>query len=181
MKAINILLTLLFLLPATAYLQAQNDAISKYFNKYVEDERFTVIYISPKMFQLFDQMDLNLKDEEVDALMNVVTDLRSLRILTTDINTKEFLSEAMNTINTKEYEVLMTIRNKDKETVHIYVKDSNNSQIINELLLLVGGGEEFVLMSFIGNIHLDKISQLANAMEDEGEEQKGEDKTEKKQ
>ncbi len=165
MKTIRIL-PMLALLFATFSLQAQNDAINKYFNKYLEDERFTVIYISSKMFHLFDQMDLNLKDEEVDALMKVVTDLQSLYILTADFNTKELLKEAEQTLNTKEYEVLMTVRNKDKESVNIYVKDSPDEKIIKELLLLIGGGDEFVLMSFIGNIHLDKISELANALEE---------------
>ena len=165
MKTIRIL-PMLALLFVTFSLQAQNDAINKYFNKYLEDERFTVIYISSKMFHLFDQMDLNLKDEEVDALMKVVTDLQSLYILTADFNTKELLKEAEQTLNTKEYEVLMTVRNKDKESVNIYVKDSPDEKIIKELLLLIGGGDEFVLMSFIGNIHLDKISELANALEE---------------
>ncbi len=170
MKAIR-LFPILALLFTSLSMQAQNDAINKYFNKYLEDERFTVIYISPKMFQLFDQMDLNLKDEEVDALMEAVSDLQSLYILTADFNTKELLEEAEKTLNTKEYEVLMTVRNKDKESVNIYVKDSPDEQIIKELLLLIGGGDEFVLMSFIGNIHLDKISHLANTLEESGGEE----------
>ncbi len=178
MKGFRIFFALFALLFTTAGLHAQNDAISKYFNKYVEDERFTVVYISPKMFSLFDQMDLNLKDEEAQALMEVVSDLKSLRILVADENTKGFFKEAMNTINTKEYEVLLTVRNKNQENVNFYIKD-NGDGIIHELLLLIGGGDEFVLMSFVGNINLNKLSNLANAFEEEDDS--GNSNTEKQE
>ncbi len=171
MKGFRIFFALMALLSLAGSLSAQNDAISKYFNKYVEDERFTVVYISPKMFSLFDQMDLNLKDEEAQALMEVVSDLKSLRILVADENTKGFFKEAMNTINTKEYEVLLTVRNKNQENVNFYIKD-NGDGIIHELLLLIGGGDEFVLMSFMGDINLSKISNLANAFEEDGDSSK---------
>jgi len=35
----------------------QADAISEYFDKYLEDERFTVVYISGKMFSMFSKLD----------------------------------------------------------------------------------------------------------------------------
>ena len=35
---------------------AQDDAIGKFFGKYVEDNRFTVVSISPKLFRLMSKV-----------------------------------------------------------------------------------------------------------------------------
>jgi hypothetical protein len=58
----------------------------------------------------------------------------------------------------------MTVRDEGTN-VEFLVKDTGD--IINELLLLVGG-DEFVMMSFVGNIDLDKISKLANSLDIDG-------------
>ena len=147
-------------------MNAQGDAITKYFEKYQDDDRFTVISISPKMFQLI----ANFSEEDVDdEVLEMVKELRGLKILTTDVNPKEFYKEAVAKINTKEYEELMTIRDGD-QNVQFLVKDQESKNIVNELLLLVGGDDDFVLMSFAGKIHLDKIAKLAKNMNIDGAE-----------
>ena len=143
---------------------AQDDAISRYFSKYVDDERFTVVYVSGKLFRMFQSMELDLDDEEVDAILEVVEDMQGLRLLVTEENPMGFFKEATNTIQTKEYETLMTVRSAEGENVHFMVKDDNN-EVVRELLLLVGAEDNFVLMSFVGLINLNKISDLQKAFE----------------
>jgi hypothetical protein len=177
MKNLAVIFSFLFLALGSSASYAQddvNDAISKYFTKYLEDERFTVVYISPKMFSLFKKMDVNLDDDEAEAIMEVVDDLKSLRILVCEdeTNTDQLFKEATQNIDTDEYEVLMTVRNKTEEKVDFLIKDEGD--IINELLLLVGGGDTFVLMSFVGNINLDNIGKLADAFEDDEEDEEEE-------
>lgn len=173
MKTFKILLALLFVAVGFTA-QAQDDAISKYFNKYLDDDRFTVVYISPKMFQLFDKMDLNLDDEEAEAIMSVVKDMRSLRILVSEETPKQFFDEAKKAFNTNSYEVLMTVRDKGGDNVEFFIKDDGGT-VINELLLLVGGEDEFVLMSFVGNIDLNNISKLTEAFEGDGDDDANDD------
>lgn len=148
--------------------QAQDDAISKYFSKYMDDEAFTVVYLSPKLFQLLGKLELeDLNDKEAAAILEVVEDLKSLRVLTTEVNAENYYNEAVKTINTKDYEILLTVRDEG-ENVQFLIKDEGN--MINELLLLVGGVDEFVMVSFVGNINLDKISQLAKKLDVDGVE-----------
>jgi hypothetical protein len=165
MKYPILILTTLFVFLGTIA-QAQTDAISTYFNQYVEDDRFTVVYISPKMFSLFKKMDLNLEDDEAEALMEIASDLKGLRVLVAEENTQNFYQEATAKINTTSYEVLMTVRNKGEENVDFLIKEDSNENI-SELLLLVGGPEEFVLMSLVGTIDIEKVSQLAEAFKDD--------------
>ncbi len=134
--------------------QAQNDAISKYFEKYMDDESFTVVYISSKMFSMFAKLDPDVDQDVKD----VIKDLKGLRILVRESEGKKYYKEAIKKIDFNEYDELMTIRSED-ENVKFLIKE--NGDIIEELLLIVGGNDEFVLLSFVGKIDLAKISKLA--------------------
>jgi hypothetical protein len=157
----NIFIVLLVAVASLAMpnqVQAQNDAISKYFDKYMDDESFTVVYISSRMFEMFAKIDPDV-DEEVKE---VIRDLKGLRILVREDGGLKYYKEAIKKIDFNEYEELMTVRD-DGTNVKFVVREEGD--IIKELLLIVGGADEFVLMSFIGIIDLAKISKLAKDME----------------
>ena len=161
MKSIFSLAILLFIgFTATAQL----DAIERFFKDYQEDENFTVVYVSPKMFQMVSKATDGIEDKE---LSSIVKDLKGLRILTSKVNPDKIYKEANKRLNIKEYEELVTVREKDSN-VRFVTKESNG--IINELLLLVGGKDEFVMMSFVGNIDLNKIAKLAKKLDIDGAE-----------
>jgi hypothetical protein len=150
---------------------AQADAISNYFEQYLEDDRFTVVYITGKMFSMISQLDSD--DEEFDEFVDVTNKLKGLRILVTDDNEKDsykFYKEAKAKINTKdEYELLMTVRTKSGSNVEFVVKEKGKK--IEELLLISGGkNSSFLLMSFIGDIDLDNISKLSKSIDVDGME-----------
>ena len=146
----------------------QADAISEYFDKYLEDERFTVVYVSGKMFSMLSNLDS--ADDDYNDFKEVTEKLTGLRVLISDEDAYELYREAKNKINTKnEYELLMTVRTKKGNRVEFVVKETGNK--IDELLLISGGKDhDFVLMSFVGDIDLDKISKLSDAIEMDGME-----------
>ena len=161
----------LFFLGMNMQASAQADAISKYFSKYMDDESFTVVYVSGKLFSMFDNATDGLEDKEVQAIKDVVSDMQGLRILTTDKDPGKFYKEALSIINKNEYEVLMEVREGKSQKVQFLVKESGD--IVNELLLLVGeeptadSPGEFVLMSFVGKINLKELSKLEKAFNEE--------------
>lgn len=164
----NALSFFLFFAVAVASASAQNgDAISRFFSQYTDDERFTVVYISPKMFQMVSKIETS--DPDWEKMRDVVKDLGGLRVLTADsiTNGTQLYREALAKIPTGEYSELLTVRD-GKENVRIWIKDSGN--VIHELLLLVGAPDEFVMLSFTGKIDLDKISTLAKTLDIEGAE-----------
>lgn len=170
MKKLSFLFALIFM-GMSIQASAQADAISQYFSKYMDDENFTVIYVSGKLFSMFDSATDGLEDEEVQAIKDVVTDMRGLRILTTDKDPGAFYQEALGIINKHEYEVLMEVREGKHQKVQFLVKESGD--VVNELLLLVGetpsadSEGEFVLMSFVGKINLKELSKLEEAFNDD--------------
>lgn len=163
MKKILFFLPLYLLLAAAA--PAQNDAINRFFNQYVDDERFTVVFVSPKMFSLVSK--ISTEDEDWERFREVIGGLTGLRVLTSDSldNGVKLYKDALSRVPATEYAELLTVRD-GQENVRIWVKDSGN--IINELLLLVGSPDEFVLLSLTGTIDLDKISSLSKGLDIEG-------------
>lgn len=164
MRIVSFLMLLGFLCLAGST-QAQADAISTYFGQYVDDERFTVVYISPKMFQMIDKLSIDFDEESSAAMKDVVKDLRGLRILVADEGAQGLYQEAIQKINTTEYELLMTVRNKSEDDMQFLIKDEGD--VVNELLMIVGSDDNFVLMSFVGNIDLEKVAKLSESFEEQ--------------
>ena len=156
MKKLFVSLLTLFVISFS--LNAQTDAIVKYFDKYIDDEQFSVVYISPKMFEIIAKLDIESEDEDV---VDVLKNLKGLRILSKKENGADFYDEAMDKINTTEYEELMKVRDGD-ENINFWIKEKpGDTNHVQELLMLVGG-EDFTLLSFVGNINLNKISKLSS-------------------
>lgn len=148
-------------------LPAQNDAITKYFNQYKNDERFTIVNVSPKLFEMI----ANVASEEIEdpEILEMIKEMEGLQILKTEVSPMKYYNEAIAKIDTRDYEELLTVRDED-QNVRIMVKDGGDSNIVREMLLLVGGEDEFVLLSFVGKLHLNKLAKLAKNMDIEGME-----------
>jgi hypothetical protein len=147
-------------------LMAQNDAISKFFSKYAEDESFTVVTISSKAFSLF--ADIDSDDPDQKEAMDAMSKLEGLRVLALDDSTRApaVYKEALSLIPSKEYEELMTVRHEDQDLKFLIKDDSNG--IISELLMVSGGEEGFFIISLVGEIDLNQISKLSSAMDIDG-------------
>ena len=160
-RLLTFALTLIF----AGGLWAQNDAIDNFFQSYQDDENFTMVYVSPKMFQMVSKVIEGQEDEEIKDL---VKDIKGLKLLTTQKTPLTYYKEAVKKIPVKDYEVLMTVREQDTN-VKFYTKTSS-SDVVEELLLIVGGEDEFVLMSFVGSLNLTKIGRLAQKLDIDGAE-----------
>ena len=166
MKFLIAFLLLVYSAPAAAQHDLQLDAISNYFSEYVDDERFTAVYVSGKMFELFKDTNIDLDeidDEEVAAIMDMVKDIRGIRVLHTEETPLKFYNEAKKRISTDAYELLFKVRTKDGQNVEAFIQDEN--AVVNELFLLVGAADNFAMLSFVGQIDLSKLGQLQRALE----------------
>ena len=147
----------------SAGVQAQ-DAISKFFSKYQNDDTFSQVTISSKMFSLFTNMELENKDDQ--EVLNAISKLKGLRILNKDTYDSRLLyKEAMGMIPAKEFEELMTVQDKDKN-MKFLIKESDGK--INELVMVMHDKEEFMIMSLYGEIDLKQVSKLGKKLNVDG-------------
>lgn len=137
------------------------DAISKFYSKYQNDESFTQVTISSKMFSLFTNMDADTKEDK--EVLDAISKLKGLRILAKEDprNARALYKEAFTLIPVKDYEELMTVRDKDKD-MKFLIKESGGK--ISELLMIMGGTKQFMILSLFGEIDLKQVSHLGKKM-----------------
>jgi len=164
MKQIGLILLFATLISNVSF--GQKDAIASFFSQYMEDDEFTSVFISPKLFKMVSKVAPDDMDPEVRTL---ISNLEGLRILSTDTsNGMKLYREAKSKIDTKGYEELMSVRDGPNEEVLFLVKEKGD--IITELLMISGSSDDFTMISFIGDIDLAVLSKLAKDLDIDGME-----------
>jgi len=145
--------------------QAQDNAISKFFTKYQGDESFSQVTVSSKMFGLFTNMDAEKPEDK--EILDAISKIKGLRVLAKQEtrDARALYKEAMTMIPVKEYEELMTVRDKDKD-MKFFIKETSGK--ISELVMVMGGNEEFMVLSLFGEIDLKQISRIGRKMDIDG-------------
>jgi hypothetical protein len=156
---------------------AQNDAIAKFFTKYQSDESFSQVTISGKMFSMM--ANISGETEEEKAMIASISKIKGLKILSKSEarNSRELYKEAISMIPTNTFEELMSIRDKDKD-MKFFTKEAGGK--ISELVMVMGGNEEFMVLTLFGEIDLKDISKIGKSVNIDGlenlEKVKGKDK-----
>lgn len=142
----------------------QDNIIDRFFSKYENNADFTVVNVSPKMFTMLYKATSEMEDKEISSLMQGI---KGLKMISTEKDGAKYYAEALTKIPTKEYETLVTVKDKGQ---NIKFLTKGTGDVVNELLLLIGGDKQFMLMSFIGNLDINKIAKLANKINISGSE-----------
>ncbi|GAA0893341.1 hypothetical protein GCM10009122_30200 [Fulvivirga kasyanovii] len=148
----------------TVQLNAQ-DAISKFFSKYEGDTDFTHVSVTSRMFGLFTNLEMDSKEDQ--EVMDAISKLKGLKILAKENTTKgkELYKEAFSLIPKNEYDELMSVRDEDKD-MKFMIKEKDGK--ISELLMVMGGNNEFFILTLFGEIDLKQISKISKAMDIDG-------------
>lgn len=143
----------------------QNNVITDLFNQYYDDENFTKVSVSSKMFDLFTEIEPGDKDEEM--ILRAISKLEGLKILAADSigNSRKLFDDAVKKIASKGYEELMEVKDAE-EDMKFMIMDTNGK--ITELVMVIGGRKQFVILSLYGEIDLKSISKLSKSMNIEG-------------
>jgi len=152
-----------------AQAQASADLITKFFSKYQNDESFTQVTISSKMFNLFTNMEVDKPEDQ--EVLNAISKLKGLRVLAKEDarNARELYKEALALVPAKEFEELMSVRDKDKD-MKFYIKESAPGKI-SELVMIAGGVDDFMVLSLYGEIDLKQVSKIGSKMDIDGLDQ----------
>ncbi len=149
---------------------AQDDAISKYFNKYKEDASFMHINISGKMFQMMANLEMET-DEEQKLIQESLGKIKRVQVLGKEegVDGRKMYSEAIGMVKGKGFEELMSLREDDKD-IRFLIKEKNNK--IDELFMVMGGDSEFGLLSIVGDgIDLNALYKLSKQIGMDGFEE----------
>ena len=160
----KLLALIVFSLIGSTLAWSQNSAVQTFFERYEDDPEFSVVEISPAMFRLMSRIEVD-EDGELDELINTVT---GLKILIRDGEGYDLYDQAFEELSKVKFEELLKVRDK-KENIRFMVNEGSND-IINELILLVGGDSSFVMLDLTGNIKLRTIGKLGKSLDVPGSE-----------
>ncbi len=141
------------------------DAISRFFEKYADDESFTNVTITSRMFSLF--TDLEMESKEDQEVLDAISKLKGLKILAKNdvADGKAMYKEALKMLPLAEFEELMMVRDEDKD-MKFMIKEKDKK--ITELVMVMGGNKEFFILTLFGEIDLKQVAKLSKAMDIEG-------------
>lgn len=149
---------------------AQGDAITKFFAKYQDDETFSQVTISSKMFSLLTDMEVDKPEDQ--EIIDAISKLKGLRILGKDDarDGRALYKEALALLPTKDYEELMSVRDEDKD-MKFFIRSGTTPGKIAELVMVMGGNDDFMVLSLFGEIDLKKIGKIGSKMDIHGLDQ----------
>lgn len=141
--------------------QAQDDAIQRFFSKYMDDDRFSRVYISPKMMQMaggFLKSNAGT-DQDSEDLGLLIQKVKGIRILSSEeIDGMAFYKEAMSTLTRNKYEDLMIVEDKGS-SLKFMVREEGG--LVKELMMISGEKDDFTLLSMLGNFTYEDLNLLA--------------------
>lgn len=150
---------------------AQEDAIQRFFSKYMEDERFSRVYISPKMMQMAGGFLKNNAEGDKDAeqLGALIGKIKGIRILSSEeVNGKSLYTEALGTLTRNKYEELMDVQDKGS-SLKFMIREEGG--LIRELTMISGDTKSFSLISMLGAFTYEDLNMLAEKTNIPGMEQ----------
>jgi hypothetical protein len=150
---------LVALLPLMAF--AQNSAIDDVFKKYGDRDGFTVVTISKGLLKLAANMD---DDRESQDFLSRVHQIKILAIEdhSTNIN---LYDEVLSNLDKSAYDELLTAKSKGEEVLILAKKSAD---IIEELIILVGGKDDNALVYISGKMNMKDISKLSTSVNIDG-------------
>ena len=165
MKTLIVVFTGLTMLLAPGLSQGQTPQVEKLFDHYSGADGFTTVDISKGLFELFANVETD--DPDFDDFKKAIEGIEKMRLLAWSFaenkdNTQardEFMSRVKSTVPFKEYDELMVVREKDNK-INFYSKSEKDH--ISELLMIVDGNEDAVILSIVVHIDLSRIAKLGS-------------------
>lgn len=156
---------LILILPLAGF--GQSEQVGSIFDKYSDTDGFTSVDISKGLFELFSEIETD--DPDFDDFKKALEGLESLKLLAYSLEEgkgdpavkSDFINSINKTINFDDYDELMVVRDKDAK-INFYAK--SEKQVIKEMIMVVNGDDEAVLLSLYGNLDLNYLAKLSKGM-----------------
>ncbi|BEH00148.1 hypothetical protein BSYN_24120 [Bacteroides sedimenti] len=136
------------------------DFASRFLEKHLPDTNLTCVTISPKMMEKV----MNLEVDGEQDMMEMISKLKSMRMVTTEVNGQKYYNEALKVLekNSGRFEPYLSFEDKS-ENYQIMIRKKKNAII--ELVMLMREADNFTVINFTGNMSQDFIARLAKSME----------------
>ena len=148
----TIFITLLSLIPL--FINAQNKSVKSFYNKYKHYENVSNVSLQGWVLNIA----ANFADEETEArLLKKITKLRVLIMEDGNLVTSKDYRSLINDLENDRFEQLMQVRD-GSERIDFYIQDDGDT--ISNVIMLINGSDEFILVSLEGNLKFSDLKEL---------------------
>ena len=135
------------------HVQAQSDIIDRLMDQYADNDDFTQIRISPSLIRLFSK----LEDKDDQQFADAIDQLKGLRLVAGEtVDGYQHYKDVIRSLDRSQYDELMSMKDGDENLLFL-VKPSNTPGKVSELIMVIGGSDNFFFMSLDGNLDLKSI------------------------
>lgn len=151
-----------------ALMFAQGNPFAKFFEKYQNSKGFTSVNVSPDVFEMLASVN---GEEDMDKVKNIFKELKGLQVLTFEDNDStgkamNYYNEVMKYMPANTYKELVSVNSPD-DNVRILTRGQKDG-VIDEMLIIVGGIDEFVFVQMQGKLDLKYLGDLSKDMDIKG-------------
>jgi hypothetical protein len=120
---------------------SQQESIEKFYNKYVDNEKISDISLNGWILSMASKMS----EEEGTEILQKITKLRIM------------LAEEKDIVSKADVKNLMTVRDEGTRVNFMIREEGEN---ITNVLVIIHGDGEFILLSLEGNLNMEDLKQL---------------------
>ncbi len=132
---------------------SQHECIEKFYDKHVGNEKITDISLNGWILSLASE----ISDDEGDKILEKITKLRIMIAEKNNTISKTEIKQLMKDVRKNKFEDLMTIRD-DGNQINFMIRENNNT--ITNVLVVIRGDDDFILLSLEGNLNFDDLKEL---------------------
>jgi|GEM_PF-6348672 len=174
MKAKSILIAFIAVLATTIVLNAKDDRITKFFEKYSNIEGVTYVNFTPSP-ALMEGMEEKTQDKEASDMMKNIS---SVKILTSKKrgedkqnksgkNFDNIYNDALKSLPIDEFEKFLEVKEGKKDVKMLY-KSSKEKAKAKEFLLIAKEGDDLSIIWVEGLVDLKDLGKLSKMMGNKG-------------
>jgi hypothetical protein len=143
----------------TGLVNAQQDAINRFFSNYEANENVTVINVSGSLFRMMSDAASSENKATEDDFIKAAQNIQSVHIIvdSEDQNAKTTLRNAAVKLGSA-YESMMSVRDKDVQ-IEMYISES--AGVVSEFVMALGSDKNFILMSVLGKFNLEELGKIS--------------------
>ncbi|MDM1295624.1 DUF4252 domain-containing protein [Sphingobacterium sp. N143] len=140
---------------------AQISKLDQLFEQYQGKKGVTTLKIGAPMFKLLG--NLKIDDEDMQKITPLLKNVKSLRMLIVEDGEDKKLTDVIKgAVSHLNYEELMTMNSEGEDIRFLAEHISENTEILNNLLLTINGDGQNLFMILDGAIPLKEVTGLVN-------------------
>ena len=151
MKHLIILISL-FVLPTLVF--SQSKAIKQFYNKYKDLESVTDIKLNGWVLKLASTFT---DEEDAEKILKKITQLRVLVMEEGNLVTKEEYKSLVKSVKKDQFAELFKVK-EEGQNIEFMIREEKD--LITDVLILVNGEDQFVLLSLEGKLKFSDLNDL---------------------